>query len=75
MDNVHRIVEDFLAHQSSNHQSFTVEHYEKTDKVTKIQEILDSLYPETPIPLDHQQFVYIAYSCSFKCTNNRQKGK
>ena len=30
MDNVHRIVEDFFAHQSCNHQTFTVEHYEKS---------------------------------------------
>ena len=30
MDSVHRIVEDFFAYQSSNLQSFTMDHYEKS---------------------------------------------
>lgn len=45
----------------------------KTDKVTKIQEILDSLYPETPIPLDHSNLftLLIAVLLSAQTTDKK----
>ena len=45
----------------------------KADKVTKIQEILDSLYPETPIPLDHSNLftLLIAVLLSAQTTDKK----
>ena len=45
----------------------------RTDKATRIQNILDDLYPETPIPLDHADAytLLVAVLLSAQCTDAR----